>query len=136
MPLSCRAMGDVSDRIGRPTDSGQVRLLYGHKFRCNSYLFSISVVFHILVSVGQFTKTHTPALPMTLQIGIIDPDCRLIGLHLYDGLFKVCGVELILSYYKKESYTVLYFYSTVTVWTGTSTFVCFVRLFRLTTKGS
>jgi hypothetical protein len=24
-----------------------------------------------------------------LQIGIIDPDCRLIGLHLYDGLFKV-----------------------------------------------
>ncbi|KAF9666475.1 hypothetical protein SADUNF_Sadunf16G0233100 [Salix dunnii] len=39
------AMGDVSDRIGRPTDNG--------------------------------------------QIGIIDPDCRLIGLHLYDGLFKV-----------------------------------------------
>lgn len=24
-----------------------------------------------------------------MQIGIIDPDCRLIGLHLYDGLFKV-----------------------------------------------
>ncbi|KAF8391008.1 hypothetical protein HHK36_023308 [Tetracentron sinense] len=43
--MSCRAMGDVSDRIGRPTDNG--------------------------------------------QIGIIDPDCRLIGLHLYDGLFKV-----------------------------------------------
>ncbi|KAD7117821.1 hypothetical protein E3N88_05089 [Mikania micrantha] len=40
-----RCMGDVSDRIGRPTDNG--------------------------------------------QIGIIDPDCRLIGLHLYDGLFKV-----------------------------------------------
>lgn len=45
----------------------------------------------------------------SLQIGIIDPDCRLIGLHLYDGLFKVCGVELILSYYKKEPYTVLDF---------------------------
>lgn len=29
-----------------------------------------------------------------LQIGIIDPDCRLIGLHLYDGLFKVCGLML------------------------------------------
>ncbi|KAJ1405368.1 WD40/YVTN repeat-like-containing domain superfamily [Sesbania bispinosa] len=43
--LVTRAMGDVSDRIGRPTDNG--------------------------------------------QIGIIDPDCRLIGLHLYDGLFKV-----------------------------------------------
>lgn len=43
--LVTRAMGDVSDRIGRPTDFG--------------------------------------------QIGIIDPDCRLIGLHLYDGLFKV-----------------------------------------------
>lgn len=34
-------------------------------------------------------------LPL-LQIGIIDPDCRLIGLHLYDGLFKV-GIHLILS---------------------------------------
>ncbi|XP_068656195.1 DNA damage-binding protein 1a-like [Aristolochia californica] len=43
--LITRAMGDVSDRIGRATDNG--------------------------------------------QIGIIDPDCRLIGLHLYDGLFKV-----------------------------------------------
>ncbi|KAB2091997.1 hypothetical protein ES319_A03G233400v1 [Gossypium barbadense] len=43
--LITRAMGDVSDRIGRPTDNG--------------------------------------------QIGVIDPDCRLIGLHLYDGLFKV-----------------------------------------------
>ncbi|OVA12038.1 Cleavage/polyadenylation specificity factor [Macleaya cordata] len=43
--LVTRAAGDVSDRIGRPTDNG--------------------------------------------QIGIIDPDCRLIGLHLYDGLFKV-----------------------------------------------
>ncbi|KAJ3708399.1 hypothetical protein LUZ61_012104 [Rhynchospora tenuis] len=43
--LITRAMGDVSDRIGRPTDNG--------------------------------------------QIGIVDPDCRLIGLHLYDGLFKV-----------------------------------------------
>jgi DNA damage-binding protein 1 len=27
------------------------------------------------------------------QIGIIDPDCRLIGLHLYDGLFKVIPME-------------------------------------------
>ncbi|KAK0578137.1 hypothetical protein LWI29_005699 [Acer saccharum] len=43
--LITRAMGDVSDRIGCPTDNGQV--------------------------------------------GIIDPDCRLIGLHLYVGLFKV-----------------------------------------------
>lgn len=24
------------------------------------------------------------------QIGVVDPECRLIGLHLYDGLFKVC----------------------------------------------
>ncbi|KAK2658143.1 hypothetical protein Ddye_004676 [Dipteronia dyeriana] len=43
--LITRARGDVSDRIGRPTDNG--------------------------------------------QIGVIDPNCRLIGLHLYDGLFKV-----------------------------------------------
>jgi len=47
--LMTRAMGDVSDRIGRPTDNG--------------------------------------------QIGIVDPDCRLIGLHLYDGLFKVIPID-------------------------------------------
>jgi hypothetical protein len=47
--LVCRAMGDVSDKIGRPTDNG--------------------------------------------QIGIVDPDCRLIGLHLYDGLFKVIPID-------------------------------------------
>lgn len=29
-----------------------------------------------------------------MQIGIIDPDCRLIGLHLYDGLFKVWYAHL------------------------------------------
>jgi DNA damage-binding protein 1 len=40
-----RANGDVSDRVGRPCEAG--------------------------------------------QIGIIDPECRLIGLHLYDGHFKV-----------------------------------------------
>jgi DNA damage-binding protein 1 len=39
------AKGDVSDRIGRPTDAG--------------------------------------------QIALIEPRCRLIGLHLYDGLLKV-----------------------------------------------
>ncbi|WVZ13509.1 hypothetical protein V8G54_011075 [Vigna mungo] len=43
--LVTRAMRNVSDGIGRPTDNG--------------------------------------------QIGIIDPDCRLIGLHFYVGLFKV-----------------------------------------------
>ncbi|XP_051128213.1 DNA damage-binding protein 1-like [Andrographis paniculata] len=43
--LMTREIGDVSDKVGRPTDNG--------------------------------------------QIGIIDPDCRLIGLHLHDGLFKV-----------------------------------------------
>lgn len=44
-----RSTGDVSDRIGRPTDIG--------------------------------------------QIGIVDPECRLIGLHLYDGLFKVIPIN-------------------------------------------
>jgi hypothetical protein len=43
--LITRANGDVSDRVGRPCEAG--------------------------------------------QIGIIDPDCRIIGLHLYDGHFKV-----------------------------------------------
>ena len=29
------------------------------------------------------------------QIGVIDPEHRLIGLHLYDGLFKVCEAFLL-----------------------------------------
>jgi hypothetical protein len=28
------------------------------------------------------------------QLGVIDPQARLIGLHLYDGLFKVRAVSL------------------------------------------
>lgn len=47
--LVTRAGGDIQDRIGRPTDNGQV--------------------------------------------GIIDPGCRMIGLHLYDGLFKVIPID-------------------------------------------
>ncbi|KAK1309389.1 DNA damage-binding protein 1 [Acorus calamus] len=47
--LVTRAMGDISDQVGRPSDNG--------------------------------------------QIGIIDPDCRLIGFHLYDGSFKVIPID-------------------------------------------
>lgn len=47
--LVTRAMGDLTDRIGRPTEQG--------------------------------------------QIGIVDPECRMIGLHLYDGLFKVIPMD-------------------------------------------
>ncbi|KAK1282340.1 DNA damage-binding protein 1 [Acorus calamus] len=47
--LIISAMGDISDRVGRPSDNG--------------------------------------------QIGIIDADCRLIGLHLYDGSFKVIPID-------------------------------------------
>jgi DNA damage-binding protein 1 len=28
-----------------------------------------------------------------VQIGIVDPEYRLIGLHLYDGLFKVIPID-------------------------------------------
>ena len=27
------------------------------------------------------------------QIGVLDPDCRLIGLYLYEGLFKVTSPQ-------------------------------------------
>ena len=47
--LVTRAMGDLTDRIGRPTEQG--------------------------------------------QIGIIDPECRMIGLHLYERLFKVIPMD-------------------------------------------
>ena len=47
--LITKAMGDVSDRIGKPVDSG--------------------------------------------QIAHIDPDKRMIGLHIYDGFFKVVPID-------------------------------------------
>lgn len=31
--------------------------------------------------------------PFVVQIGIVDPEYRLIGLHLYDGLFKVIPID-------------------------------------------
>jgi hypothetical protein len=33
-------------------------------------------------------------LRFIMQIGIVDPDCRIIGLHLYDGLFKVSPLSV------------------------------------------
>ena len=83
---SCRAMGDVSDRIGRPTDNSQVFVscLDHHPVALKLLALCRELVgFFILIS-GWF---HLFLL--IFQIGIIDPDCRLIGLHLYDGLFKV-----------------------------------------------
>ena len=47
--LVTRAMGDLTDRIGRPAECG--------------------------------------------QIGIVDPECRVVGVHLYDGLFKCLPVD-------------------------------------------
>lgn len=44
--LLTRANGDVSDKVGRPCEVG--------------------------------------------QIAVIDPECRLIGMHVYNGRFKVC----------------------------------------------
>jgi DNA damage-binding protein 1 len=47
--LITRAMGDLTDRVGRPSECG--------------------------------------------PIGAVDPECRMYGLHLYDGLFKVIPMD-------------------------------------------
>ncbi|KAK6127050.1 hypothetical protein DH2020_039211 [Rehmannia glutinosa] len=36
-----------------------------------------------------YRSMELQGLTILMLIGIIDPDCRLVGLHLYDGLFKV-----------------------------------------------
>jgi DNA damage-binding protein 1 len=42
----------------------------------------------VTLAVGDLAnECHQP--PDNEQNGIIDPDCRLIGLHSYDGKFKV-----------------------------------------------
>lgn len=83
-----RAMGDVSDRIGRPTDNGQVIVLTFYELiRCAFFFFvCFCRVPSNIISLWLIQLIGSSVL---LQIGIIDPDCRLIGLHLYDGLFKV-----------------------------------------------
>jgi hypothetical protein len=35
-------------------------------------------------------------LQFITQIGIVDPDYRMIGLHLYDGLFKVSQLSVLM----------------------------------------
>jgi len=47
--LITRASGDLSDRIGRPSECG--------------------------------------------QLGVVDPECRCVGLHAYDGLFKIIPMD-------------------------------------------
>ena len=63
--LLTRANGDLTDRIGRPTEAGPVRMYSA----CASVL------------------SHPP------QICIVDPECRMIGLHMYDGAFKVIPIS-------------------------------------------
>lgn len=52
----CRAMGDVSDRIGRPTDNGQVQIASYKKFICvsfnyiHAYIFRTALIITFLVS--------------------------------------------------------------------------------------
>jgi DNA damage-binding protein 1 len=27
------------------------------------------------------------------QIGLVDPECRMLGMHIYDGFFKVVPID-------------------------------------------
>lgn len=46
-----------------------------------------------LGDVGRNRKFYRWNAAQWLQIGIVDPEYRLIGLHLYDGLFKVIPID-------------------------------------------
>lgn len=49
--IQCRAMGDVSDRIGRPTDNGQVKILLScHMFVCDLHI----CVFGVAAKLGLY----------------------------------------------------------------------------------
>ena len=71
--LVTRANGDARDRMGRPSEAGQARGAY--------------------VRAPRRRARVTPAAPRARQIGIVDPECRMIGLHLFDGAFKVIPMD-------------------------------------------
>ena len=66
--LVTRANGDAFDRMGRPSETGQVR------GACQK---------------SRFSET----LMLRTQIGIVDPECRLIAMHLYDGALKIIPMD-------------------------------------------
>ena len=65
-----RANGDAQDRLGGPTESGQVR--------------------SVAARLAPATLTLRRCV---LQIGVIDPECRMIALHMYDGALKIIPMD-------------------------------------------
>ena len=61
----------------------------------HQYLLLIYSVVFLLVIIFLYLNQDRIGRPSdTGLIGIIDPQCRMIGLRLYDGLFKVIPLEL------------------------------------------
>ncbi|KAK3268005.1 DNA damage-binding protein 1 [Cymbomonas tetramitiformis] len=111
--LVTKATGDLQERVGRPNDSGQpgsfaaVSPLPEAATRCvarsraPSLLDAPSVWQPVAAALALGTgccdrHLKAPCLDKllignvgTIKIGIIDPKIRLIGMHLYDGHFKV-----------------------------------------------
>ena len=69
--LVTRANGDAHDRLGRPSETGQV---------CAA-----------LAENSLVRDAHAASLRS--QIGIIDPECRLIALNLFDGALKIIPMD-------------------------------------------
>ena len=61
-----------------------------HEINYNCFCCFSNFVTQLLVNVFQ-DRIGRPS--ETGIIGIIDPQCRVIGLRLYDGLFKVIPLE-------------------------------------------
>lgn len=77
----------MRDPIGRPSDSGQASTPQQAARRpaaaCSPFA----------------TSQPAPPIPSALphssspQIAVVDPECRMFGLHLYDGFLKVVPVD-------------------------------------------
>ena len=66
---------------------GQFYNKQSDELNCRVYLINVFLCFFSYQDrIGRPSDTGL--------IGIIDPQCRMIGLRLYDGLFKVIPLEL------------------------------------------
>jgi hypothetical protein len=52
----------------------------------------VRLFFQIAARNASYARLNA-AFPPHAQLGVIDPKCRMIGLHLYDGAFKVIPMD-------------------------------------------
>jgi hypothetical protein len=64
-----------------------------------SFLLIVRFPFNNISSLFTFNRANGDAVDRVGklagigQIGLVDPDCRMLGLHIYDGFFKVIPID-------------------------------------------